>query len=208
VEPPSLVAARGITRRFGATVALDRIDLDVRAGEPVAVFGVNGAGKTTLLRILSGGLRSDGGTLTIRGGRGRIGFLSHQTLLYDDLTARENLAFFAALHGVPDPAGRAGRMLEDIGLADRADEPVRGFSRGMQQRVALARALAPNPAILIADEPTGNLDEATGAEIVDLMFAGHDKRGTTLVLVTHDAALARRCDRVVRMRSGRVDVQS
>ena len=79
------------------------------------------------------------------------------------------------------------------------------LSGGEQQRVALARALAPNPAILIADEPTGNLDESTGAEIVDLMFAGHDKRGTTLVLVTHDNALARRCDRVVRMRSGRVE---
>jgi len=185
VESTSLVAARGLTRRFGATVALDRIDLDVRAGEPVAVFGVNGAGKTTLLRILSGGLRPDGGTLTIRGGRGRIGLLSHQTLLYDDLTARENLVFFAALHGVPDPAGRAGRMLEDIGLADRADEPLRGFSRGMQQRVALARALLHDPVLLLLDEPGSGLDARSSGRL-RVALRETAARGVTWLLATHD----------------------
>ena len=104
-----------------------------------------------------------------------------------------------------DAHERAAQELAAVGLSERATHYPAELSGGEQQRVALARALAPNPAILIADEPTGNLDEATGAEIVDLMFAGHDQRGTTLVLVTHDPALARRCDRVVRMRSGRVE---
>ncbi len=105
-----------------------------------------------------------------------------------------------------DAHERAAQELALVGLSERATHYPAELSGGEQQRVALARALAPSPAILIADEPTGNLDEATGAEIIELMFAGHDARGTTLVLVTHDPVLARRCDRVVRMRSGRVEI--
>jgi len=109
------------------------------------------------------------------------------------------------LAGLDDAYERAASELAAVGLRERRDHYPAELSGGEQQRVALARALAPNPAILIADEPTGNLDETTGAEIIDLLFAGHNTRGTTLVLVTHDPALARRCDRVVRLRSGRID---
>jgi putative ABC transport system ATP-binding protein len=125
--------------------------------------------------------------------------------LIPTMTALENVAIPLELAGVKDAAARAADELAAVGLAARQGHYPAELSGGEQQRVALARARAPNPAILIADEPTGNLDEATGAEIVDLLFASHAARGTTLVLVTHDAALAARCDRVVRMRSGRID---
>jgi putative ABC transport system ATP-binding protein len=109
------------------------------------------------------------------------------------------------LAGIPDASERAARELQAVGLGERLHHYPAQLSGGEQQRVALARALAPDPAILVADEPTGNLDEATGQQIVDLLFAKHAERGMTLVLVTHDAALAERCDRVVRLRSGRID---
>jgi heme exporter protein A len=207
-----LVAARGLTRRFGATTALDGIDFEVRRGEPVALFGVNGAGKTTLLRILSGGLKPTSGKLAIEGvdprhaaadARGRIGLLSHHTLLYDDLTARENLQFFAALHGLADPAGRASAMLAEVGLEDRADEPVRGFSRGMQQRVALARSLLHEPSLLLLDEPSSGLDVRSSTR---LRAALRDAaaRGATWVLATHDVEEGLDlCPRWVALRRGR-----
>jgi putative ABC transport system ATP-binding protein len=125
--------------------------------------------------------------------------------LIPTMTAIENVAIPLELAGVADAAERAADGLAAVGLADRRTHYPAELSGGEQQRVALARARASNPKILIADEPTGNLDETTGAEIVDLLFAGQAGRGTTLVLVTHDPALARRCDRVVRMRSGRID---
>jgi putative ABC transport system ATP-binding protein len=121
------------------------------------------------------------------------------------MTALENVAVPLELAGAADALERAARELAAVGLDERRDHYPAELSGGEQQRVALARALAPNPAILIADEPTGNLDETTGAEIIALMFKGHAERGTTLVLVTHDPLLARRCDRVVRMRSGRIE---
>src|SRR5437868_14846676 len=121
------------------------------------------------------------------------------------MTALENVAVPLELAGLADAYARAARELGAVGLAERHHHYPTQLSGGEQQRVALARALAPDPAILIADEPTGNLDEATGREIIDLLFAGHEKRGTTLVLVTHDASLARRCNRVVRLRSGHIE---
>ena len=125
--------------------------------------------------------------------------------LIPTMTALENVAIPLELAGAGDAAARAAAALAAVGLADRHAHYPAELSGGEQQRVALARARATDPAILIADEPTGNLDEATGAEIVDLLFAGQAGRGTTLVLVTHDPLLAERCDRVVRMRSGRID---
>jgi putative ABC transport system ATP-binding protein len=125
--------------------------------------------------------------------------------LIPTMTALENVAVPLELAGIDDAHARAAHELAAVGLDDRRHHYPAQLSGGEQQRVALARALAPNPAILIADEPTGNLDETTGLEIIELLFAGHEQRGTTLVLVTHDAALAARCDRVVRLRSGHIE---
>ena len=169
--------------------------------------------------IMAGLERPDAGTVAVAGEdlgslgedalarfRGRnVGIVFQSFHLIPTMTALENVAVPLELAGVADAAARAARELASVGLSDRGHHYPAELSGGEQQRVALARALAPNPAILIADEPTGNLDETTGSEIVDLMFAGHAQRGTTLVLVTHDPALAARCDRVVRMRSGRID---
>jgi putative ABC transport system ATP-binding protein len=121
------------------------------------------------------------------------------------MTALENVAVPLELAGNADAQDRARQELTKVGLAERLHHYPAQLSGGEQQRVALARALAPDPAILVADEPTGNLDEATGRQIIQLLFAGHVERGTTLILVTHDNALAERCDRVVRLRSGRVE---
>jgi heme exporter protein A len=208
-----LVVGSGLTRRFGARTALDGVDLTVRRGEPVALFGVNGAGKTTLLRLLSGGLKPTSGTLAIDGedprrapdrARGRIGLLSHQTLLYDDLSARENLEFFARLHGLAEPAARSEAMLEQVGLADRAEEPVRGFSRGMQQRVALARALLHAPSLLLLDEPSSGLDVRSSSRLREALRDAAS-RGATWVIATHDVeeGLAL-CPRWIALRGGRV----
>jgi putative ABC transport system ATP-binding protein len=125
--------------------------------------------------------------------------------LIPTMTALENVAVPLELAGASDASARAARELEAVGLGERQHHYPAQLSGGEQQRVALARAFAPDPAILVADEPTGNLDEATGQQIVDLLFAKHAERGMTLVLVTHDNALAQRCDRVVRLRSGRLE---
>ncbi len=220
------IALSGVNLSLGRGAArvhiLKDIDLNIGRGEAIGMVGPSGSGKSTLLMVMAGLERPDTGSVTIAGEaldalgeddlarfRGRnVGIVFQSFHLIPTMTALENVAVPLELAGASDAHERAAHELAAVGLAERATHYPAELSGGEQQRVALARALAPNPAILIADEPTGNLDEATGAEIVDLMFAGHDKRGTTLVLVTHDAALARRCDRVVRMRSGRVDVQS
>jgi putative ABC transport system ATP-binding protein len=138
--------------------------------------------------------------------RGRnVGIVFQSFHLIPTMTAIENVAVPLELAGVARAFAVAREELAAVGLSDRLSHYPAELSGGEQQRVALARALAPNPSILVADEPTGNLDEATGRQIVDLMFAGHAERRTTLVLVTHDATLAARCDRIVRMRSGAID---
>jgi heme ABC exporter ATP-binding subunit CcmA len=207
------VSASGLTRRFGATTALDDVNLDVRRGESLAVFGANGAGKTTLLRVVSGGLKPTKGSLAIEGldprrapdvARGRIGFLSHHTLLYDDLSATENLVFFARLHGVFEPEARAQALLDDAGLNDRAGEAVSRFSRGMQQRVALARALLHQPSLLLLDEPSSGLDARSSATL-RARLRDASSRGTTWILATHDLDEGLDlCPRWVAMRRGRI----
>jgi putative ABC transport system ATP-binding protein len=138
--------------------------------------------------------------------RGRnIGIVFQSFHLIPTMTALENVAVPLELAGRGDAQTRAREELAKVGLAERLHHYPAQLSGGEQQRVALARALAPEPAILVADEPTGNLDEATGKQIIQLLFAGHVERGTTLILVTHDTALAQRCDRVVRLRSGRIE---
>jgi heme exporter protein A len=208
-----LVVASQLTRRFGATTALDEVSLTVRRGEPVALFGANGAGKSTLLRVISGSMKPTAGSVAVDGhdprkspaaARGTIGLLSHQTLLYDDLSAFENLVFFAKLHGLADPESRARRLLDEAGLADRANDPVRGFSRGMQQRVALARALVHEPPLLLLDEPSSGLDAAASAKLRDALFEAAS-RGATWLLASHDVELGLAlCPRWIAMRRGRV----
>ena len=140
--------------------------------------------------------------------RGRqVGIVFQSFHLIPTMTALENVAVPLELAGDADASRRAAQELTSVGLGDRLHHYPTQLSGGEQQRVALARALAPDPAILVADEPTGNLDEATGKQIVDLLFTKHAERGMTLVLVTHDTSLAHRCDRVVRLRSGRIDTQ-
>ena len=198
------------------------ITLNIGRGETVGLTGPSGSGKSTLLMALAGLERADSGRITVEGTdlsrlgedalarfRGkRIGIVFQSFHLIPTMTALENVAVPLELAGHRDPFGRAAAELDGVGLSDRLTHYPAQLSGGEQQRVALARALAPEPAILVADEPTGNLDETTGASIVDLMFALKRDRGATLVLVTHDLSLAARCDRTVRLRSGRIEHDS
>jgi putative ABC transport system ATP-binding protein len=198
---------------------LKDISIDVERGEAVGLVGPSGSGKSTLLMVTAGLERPDTGSVQVAGQdlgaldedglarfRGRhIGIVFQSFHLIPTMTALENVAVPLELAGDGDAHARAEHELAAVGLAERLHHYPAQLSGGEQQRVALARALAPNPAILVADEPTGNLDENTGRQIIDLLFAGHADRNTTLVLVTHDPVLARRCDRVVRLRSGRID---
>jgi putative ABC transport system ATP-binding protein len=217
------IALSGINLSLGRGPArvhiLKDIDLHIGSGEAVGLIGPSGSGKSTLLMVMAGLERADSGSVVIAGedlgsldedglarfrGR-RIGIVFQSFHLIPTMTAHENVAVPLELAGDRDAFDRAAQELRAVGLADRLGHYPAQLSGGEQQRVALARALAPNPAILVADEPTGNLDESTGQQVVDLLFAGHTARNTTLVLVTHDPLLAARCDRVIRMRSGRLD---
>ena len=198
---------------------LQGITLEIARGETVGLTGPSGSGKSTLLMAMAGLERADSGTIRVEGQdigtlgedalarfRGqRIGIVFQSFHLIPTMTALENVAVPLELAGHRDAFPRARAELDAVGLAARARHYPAQLSGGEQQRVALARAIAPRPAILVADEPTGNLDEATGAGIVELMFALRRERGATLVLVTHDLALAARCDRTVRLRSGRIE---
>jgi len=195
------------------------ISLSVARGEAVGVVGPSGSGKSTLLMVLAGLEGVDGGTVRIAGEtlngrsedeiarfRGRnIGIVFQSFHLIPNMTALENVAVPLELAGVTDAFAIAERELEAVGLGERTRHYPGQLSGGEQQRVAIARALAPSPSILIADEPTGNLDQATGRHIADLLFATARERGTTLVLVTHDIALAARCQRQIAIRSGRIE---
>ena len=217
------IALAGVNLSLGRGAArvhiLKDIDLNIGRGEAVGMVGPSGSGKSTLLMVMAGLERPDSGSVVVADQalgaldedalarfRGRnVGIVFQSFHLIPTMTALENVAVPLELVGVSDAQERAARELAAVGLSARSHHYPAQLSGGEQQRVALARALVPNPAILIADEPTGNLDETTGAEIIELMFKGHAERQTTLVLVTHDAGLAARCDRVVRLRSGRVE---
>jgi putative ABC transport system ATP-binding protein len=216
------VALAGVNLSLGRGAArvhiLKDIDLHIGRGEAVGLVGPSGSGKSTLLAVMAGLERADNGTVVVAGQdlgrlnedelarfRGRnVGIVFQAFHLIPTMTALENVAVPLELAGHADAFARAARELAAVGLSERLAHYPAELSGGEQQRVALARALAPNPVILVADEPTGNLDEATGREIIALLFAGHAERNTTLVLVTHDTALAARCHRVIRLRSGRV----
>jgi putative ABC transport system ATP-binding protein len=198
------------------------VDFAVGRGESVGLVGPSGSGKSTLLMVVAGLERIDGGRVTVAGQdystldedslarfRGSaIGFVFQAFHLMQTMNALENVAVPLELGGRRDAFERARITLQQVGLGERLSHYPAQLSGGEQQRVAIARALAIEPAILIADEPTGNLDAATGAEIADLLFAAVAEHGTTLVLVTHDAALAARCDRTVRIAAGEIQTDT
>jgi putative ABC transport system ATP-binding protein len=216
------IRARNVTLSLGAAAEsvaiLHGIDLDVAQGESLAILGASGSGKSSLMAVLSGLERATGGDVTIGGidygalgedalaqaRRGRIGIVLQSFHLLPTMTALENVAVPLELAGTPDPFERAREELVAVGLGHRIGHYPAQLSGGEQQRVAIARAVAPRPAIVFADEPTGNLDAATGATIMDLLFARQAASGATLVIITHDAALAARCSRIVEMRDGRI----
>ncbi|AWM89254.1 ABC transporter ATP-binding protein [Microvirga sp. 17 mud 1-3] len=201
---------------------LKGVSLAIGRGEAVGLVGPSGSGKSTLLMTMAGLERPDSGKVLVDGtdlsvldedalarfrGR-RIGIVFQSFHLIPTMTALENVALPLELAGEGDAFERAEAELQAVGLGHRLHHYPAQLSGGEQQRVAIARAIVPNPAILVADEPTGNLDESTGGSIVDLLFALRRDRGATLVLVTHDLNLARLCDRTVRLRSGRVDADA
>ena len=213
---------RGVDLSLGRGPArvhiLRNVGLTIGKGEAVGIVGASGSGKSTLLMIMAGLERPDRGEVEIDGkslgtmnedalarfrGR-RIGVVFQSFHLIPTMTALENVAAPLELAGERDAFARATAELGQVGLGERLSHYPAQLSGGEQQRVALARALCPNPSLLIADEPTGNLDETTGRAVADLLFELPARRGATLVLVSHDAALASRCDRVVWMRSGTI----
>ncbi len=204
--------------RDGTLVLLCDVNLDVAAGEALAVLGISGSGKSTLLGLVAGLDVPSEGSVWLAGVRlfdlvederarlrgEMIGFVFQSFQLLPALTALENVMLPLELAGHRDARGVAREVLERVGLGGRLHHSPRQLSGGEQQRVAIARAFAPNPRLLLADEPTGNLDARTGRRIIDLLFDLNRERGTTLVIVTHDAALAERCDRQVRLEDGRL----
>ena len=201
----------------GDLVILDGIDLEINAGEALAIIGASGSGKTTLLGILAGLDVPSSGSVALVGNEltqldeeararvraAHVGFVFQSFQLLGSLTALENVMLPAELRGERGAEAEARAFLERVGLAERTHHYPRQLSGGEQQRVAIARAFAARPHVLFADEPTGNLDTATGQRIIDLLFDLNAATGTTLVLVTHDARLAARCDRRIEVAGGR-----
>ena len=222
-EPAPRVECRGVVRRLpsGGRVltVLDGIDLRIDAGDFVAILGPSGSGKSTLLGLLAGLDRPTEGTVRIDGEplenldedalallrRRKIGFVFQSFQLLGNLTARENVLLPLELNRVPDAGARTDELLRRVGLGERGHHYPSQLSGGEQQRVALARAFAPRPQLLLADEPTGNLDAATGAAALDLLAELREREGATLVLVTHDAEVAARARRRIHLRAGRVE---
>ena len=201
-----------------AVEILRGIDLTVNDGETLALLGPSGSGKSSLMAVLSGLERASSGTVRVAGAdfeqlgedalararRGRIGIVLQAFHLLPTMTAQENVATPLELDGEPDAWPRAAAELAAVGLGHRLTHYPAQLSGGEQQRVAIARAIAPRPPLVFADEPTGNLDAATGAGIIDLLFARRAETGATLVMITHDEHLAARCDRVVTLADGRI----
>jgi putative ABC transport system ATP-binding protein len=219
------IELRQLTRKLPSgdreLTILDRVDLRIEPGEFVAVLGPSGSGKSTLLALMAGLDRPTSGEVRIDDEpiqamsedalallrRRKIGFVFQSFQLLGNLTAQENVLLPIELLGQPDPVRRADELLAAVGLGDRGHHYPSQLSGGEQQRVALARAFAARPPILLADEPTGNLDGATGRKVLELLTGLRRREGTTLVLVTHDPAVAALADRLVHFRDGRIERQ-
>ena len=222
LEASPIITAQGVGKQVmmpgGALTILEEVSFTVNAGERVAIVGVSGSGKSTLIGLLAGLDLPSAGRITLAGkdlaaldedGRARlrgqtVGFVFQTFQLLPGLTALENVMLPLELAGTTSAEPQAAQLLQRVGLAARARHYPRELSGGEQQRVALARAFATAPAVLFADEPTGNLDAHTGEKIADLLFALNESSGTTLVLVTHDERMAARCGRRLHLDAGRL----
>ena len=220
--PSPAISARNVTLTLGSDASpvdiLRGVDLDVPQGETLALLGPSGSGKSSLMAVLSGLERATGGSLSIAGAdftamdedglalarRGRIGIVLQAFHLLPTMTALENVATPMELAGMNGARETATAELAAVGLGHRLDHYPTQLSGGEQQRVAIARAIAPGPQLIFADEPTGNLDVATGHEIIELLFARRAETGATLLVITHDPELAAKCDRVVTIGDGRI----
>ena len=221
-----VIRARSVTLALGEpghrTRILHDVDLTVPTGQSVAVLGPSGSGKSSLMAVLAGLEQATSGTVEVAGldftslgedalaraRRGRIGIVLQAFHLLPTMSARENVAVPMELAGVADAFARAEAELGAVGLAHRLDHMPAQLSGGEQQRVAIARALGPRPPLVFADEPTGNLDSATGEAVVDLLFDRRAALDATLIVITHDPELAKRCDRVIEMADGRIVADS
>lgn len=224
-SPDLAIAAHNVTLTLGSDKApveiLRGVDLDVPAGTSVALLGPSGSGKSSLMAVLAGLERASGGSVWVAGldfshmsedelaraRRGRIGIVLQAFHLLPTMTALENVAVPLELAGIAEPFTRAQDELEAVGLGHRLTHYPAQLSGGEQQRVAIARAMASQPSIIFADEPTGNLDTATGQSIIELIFNRRAALGSTLLIITHDPALARLCDRIVVMHDGKIQEQ-
>ena len=219
----ALLSCTGLTKRLQSgdkeITVLDGVDLTVRAKEFLAIVGPSGSGKSTLLGLLAGLDRPTSGSVKIRGEalesmdedqlalmrRGSVGFVFQSFQLLGNLTAHENVVLPMELGGIADAGARAEELLAQVGLAERGHHYPSQLSGGEQQRVAVARAFGPRPALLFADEPTGNLDSESGARVLEMLLGLRDELGTALVLVTHDLDIAKSAPRAIYLRSGKIE---
>jgi heme exporter protein A len=208
---PTGIRFENIDKRYGGLYALRRVSLEIGAGECAVLAGRNGSGKTTLLRIAARLVRPSSGNIAFSGvksdaptGLPQLGFVAHATMVYDELTAEENLLLFARLLGIAEPTARAGKLLEEVGLAERKDSLVRTFSRGMRQRVAIARALLNEPAVLLLDEPATGLDPQGVSWLAETLGRMRDG-GRTIVMSLHgESEISSLATRAVRLEAGSV----
>ncbi len=222
MKPNIVIDAENVTLGFGSGEArvevLRSVSLQVKAGERLAILGPSGSGKSSLMAVLAGLEQANGGKVMVAGAdfsaldedglararRGRIGIVLQAFHLIPTMTALENVAVPLELAGIEGHGARAAEELKSVGLGHRMTHYPTQLSGGEQQRVGIARALAARPALIFADEPTGTLDVATGEAVVEMLFARLSETGATLVLITHDAELAARCDRIIEMRDGHI----